>query len=58
VVEFVSVTVECDQGQDTPQPVLTLLAKDGREVAVARLEWEHCDELTGLLLNAAQRFAS
>jgi hypothetical protein len=32
-VELIAVSVECGPAEDTPQPVLTLLAKDGSEVA-------------------------
>jgi hypothetical protein len=38
--------------------MLTVVAKDSSQVAVVRMEWSHCDALTGLLIGAARRFAS
>jgi hypothetical protein len=38
--------------------MLTVVDKDGSQVAVVRMKWSHCDALTGLLIGAARRFAS
>ena len=57
-VELIAVSAECGPAEDTPLPVLTLVDKNGTQVAVVRLEWRHLDELTGLLIGAARRFAS
>jgi hypothetical protein len=57
-VELIAVSVDCGQAENTPLPMLTVVDKDGSQVAVVRMEWSHCDAQTGLLTGAARRFAS